>query len=176
MKRLVFLGLCFLLFMGACEGNFPDPRREEVRGLLNRYGNALLAGDYDAARSCLVPGGPRDKSFDLVFQTIQNILHTEPQYSQGICSLPLFGVEIERITWGEVWAEVCLKSRQVCGFCENTWVIPYPVPLPEYAYTTPPYPPQDVSPFNQWVCFENFFLIDSDTVLLKKVGDEWLIY
>ncbi|MGQ9473945.1 MAG: hypothetical protein ACUVRN_07850, partial [Candidatus Caldatribacteriaceae bacterium] len=107
---------------------------------------------------------------------IQNIVHAEHQYSQGICSLPLFGVVIESVRFDGEWAEVRCKSCQVCGFCENTWVVPYPIPVPEYAYSVPPEIPDGVSPFSQWVCYENTFLIDTDTVFVKKVGEEWLLY
>lgn len=175
MKKIVFLCVLLGFLLSGCNGGSIDPRREEIRALLSRYGNALIVGDYSLARSCLVPSGPRDKNFDLTVSLIQNIMNTEPQYLGGTCSLPLFGVVIESIHFEGDWAEVRLKSRQVCGFCENVW-IPYPVPEPEYAYPVPPSTPQGVSPFSQWICFENFFLIDSDTVLVKKVGEEWLLY
>lgn len=175
MKKVILVIVLCGFFLGGCSGSI-DPRQEEIRALLNRYGNALLMGDYDLAKSCLVPSGPRDDNFDLTFTIIQNILHAEPQYSQGICSLPLFGVVIESVHFDGEWVEVRCKSRQVCGFCESTWVVPYPIPVPEYAYSVPPEIPDDVSPFNQWVCYENTFLIDTDTVLVKKVGEEWLLY
>jgi|YNPNPStandDraft_1061719.scaffolds.fasta_scaffold111360_2 hypothetical protein len=176
MKRLWFVFVLVGIFLAGCGSDSFDPRKEEVRALLNRYGNALILGNYELAKSCLFPSGPRDQNFDLTFQIVQNIMNTEPQYSQGVCSLPLFGVVIDTVRFQEEWAEVRLKSRQVCGFCENIWVIPYPVPVPEYAYPSAPSVPQDVSPFNQWSCFENFFLIDTDTVILKKVGENWLLY
>ncbi|MGC8777360.1 MAG: hypothetical protein ACP5Q4_01605 [Candidatus Caldatribacteriaceae bacterium] len=178
MKRM-FLVLAVLgVFLSGCVGGSFDPRKEEIRALLNRYGNALIMGNYELAKSCLFPSGPRERNFDFTFQIIQNIMNAEPQDSQGTCSLPLFGVVIDTIQFHNDWAEVNLKSRQVCGFCENVWVIPPypPVPVPEYVYPTAPDIPQSVSPFSQWACFENFFLIDSDTVLLRKVGEEWLLY
>ncbi|NSW75804.1 MAG: hypothetical protein HPY68_03345 [Candidatus Atribacteria bacterium] len=176
MKKLFLLLVVLVIFLAGCSSGSFDPRKEEIRALLNRYGNALIVGNYELAKSCLVPSGPRDDNFDLTFQIIQNIMNAEPQYLQGVCSLPLFGVVIDTVQFQGDWAEVKLKSRQVCGFCENAWVIPYPVPVPEYAYPNAPSVPQNVSPFSQWTCFENFFLIDTDTVLVKKVGDEWLLY
>lgn len=90
--------------------------------------------------------------------------------------MPLFGVKVARLLVEGEWAEVTLESRQVCGFCENSWIISYPLPAEEeYVYPEPPSAPQ-VSPFNQWVCFENEFLIDSETLLLRKYEGEWRIY
>jgi len=174
-RIFLILALFGSLLLGGCGGGF-SPEEEEIRGLLNRYGNALLLGEYELAKSCLVPGGPREQNFDLTFRIVQNILTTEPQYTQEVCSIPLFGVALERVVWQGDWVRVELKSRQVCGFCESSWPIPFPVPAAEYVYPSAPSPSSGVSPFHRWVCFENFFLIDTDVVWVRKEEDRWLLY
>ncbi|BER93444.1 hypothetical protein [Atrimonas thermophila] len=176
MKSVLVLVMLSLVFLAGCSGFSLTPEEVEVKALLDRYGNALLDGDYEEARNCLFPGGPHDQNFEINFSRIQGILQAQPEYSGGVCSLPLFGVKVARLLVEGEWAEVTLESRQVCGFCENSWIISYPLPAEEeYVYPEPPSAPQ-VSPFNQWVCFENEFLIDSETLLLRKYEGEWRIY
>ena len=176
MRRVLLLIVVGLVFLAGCSGFSLTPEEVEIKALLDRYGNALLDGDYEGARNCLFPGGPHDQNFEMTFSRIQDILQAQPEYSGSVCSLPLFGVEIARLLIEDEWAEVTLDKRQVCGFCENSWIIPYPLPAEEeYVYPEPPSAPQ-VSPFNQWVCFENEFLIDSEVILLRKYESEWRIY
>ena len=178
MKRtlIIFIILGFILATTGCAPTIPDYERVEIEALIERYGNALLIQDHDLAKSCLAPGGPSEQNFELKYQIIVNILNTQPEYTGQTCSIPIFGVKTSQIKVDGEWASVKLESRQVCGFCENTYWIPYPIPVAEYAVPLPPQGSSGVSPFNQWVCFENTFLVDDDTVLLKKANGQWLIY
>jgi len=177
MKRVLLYMVIITIFMSAgCLSNIPDYERVEIEALIERYGNALLIQNHDLAKSCLVPGDPSDQNFELRYQIIVNILTTQPEYTGQTCSIPIYGVKTGSIKVNGEWANVKLESRQVCGFCENTYWIPYPVPVAEYAVPAPAPGNTGTSNFNQWVCFENTFLIDNDSVLLKKVNGQWLIY
>ena len=177
MKRvLIFMILGCIIFATGCTPTIPDYERVEIEALIERFGNALLVQDHDLAKSCLVPGGPSDRNFELKYQIIVNILTTQPEYTGQTCSIPLYGVNTGSIKIDGEWANVTLKSRQVCGFCENTFWPPYPIPVAEYAIPAQSQGSSGISPFNQWVCFENTFLIDDNTVLLKKINGQWLIY
>ncbi|MCX6088968.1 MAG: hypothetical protein NTX88_01060 [Candidatus Atribacteria bacterium] len=171
-----FLFLLVVLSVG-CGPIIPNYERVEIEALLERYGNSLLTQNHDLAKSCLVPGGPHDQNFDLTYQQIVNILTTQPEYSEGVCSIPIFGVAINQVTVDGDWYEVTLKNRQVCGYCESTYWPPYPIPVSEYAVSAPASTgTTGTTQFNKWVCFENSFLIDNDTVLVKKINGQWLIY
>ena len=178
MKRvLIILAILGFIFVATgCVPTVPDYERVEIEALIERYGNALLIQDHDLAKSCLVPGGPSDQNFELKYQIILDILTTQPEYTGQTCSTPIFRVSTGQIKVDGDWANITLESRQVCGFCENTYWIPYPIPVAEYAVPSPTPGSSGISPFNQWVCFENTFLVDDDTVLLKKVNGQWLIY
>jgi hypothetical protein len=179
MKRvlLILAILGFILLVTGCVPTVPDYERVEIEALIERYGNALLIQNHDLAKSCLVPGGPSDQNFELKYQIILDILTTQPEYTGQNCSIPIYGVNTGQIKVDGDWANVKLESRQVCGFCENTYWIPYPpIPLVDYAVNAPAQGGSGVSPFNQWVCFENTFLVDDESLLLKKVNGQWLIY